>query len=108
MDYNKEYTQKLGSAEKAVSAISSGDVVDYGSFNGKPVLCDIALANRHEELKDVSVYAAVTVPPVPEVSKFPESFTYSDWHWSKLTRMLGFHGQPFYAPILYQRSLSAP
>jgi len=104
MDYSKQYSEKLTTAEKAVSTIKSGDVVDYGSFNGKPVVCDIALGNRHDELKDVSVYSAVTVPPVPEVSKYPESFTYSDWHWTKLTRLLGFHGQPFYAPILYQRA----
>ena len=104
MDYSKQYSEKLTTAEKAVSTIKSGDVVDYGSFNGKPVVCDIALANRHNDLKDVSIYSAVTVPPVPEVSKYPESFTYSDWHWTKLTRLLGFHGQPFYAPILYQRA----
>ncbi len=104
MDYTKEYSQKCVSAEKAVKVIESGDIVDYGSFNGKPVACDAALAERHNELRDVSVYAAVTVPPVPEVSKYTESFTYSDWHWTKLTRMLGFHGRPFYAPILYQRA----
>ncbi len=104
MSYLNEYSEKLTTAANAVSRIKSGDVVDYGSFNGKPVMCDIALAARAENLKDVQVYATTTVPPVPEVSKHPQSFSYVDWHWTKLTRMLQFVGQPFYSPILYQRA----
>lgn len=102
--YKNEYSQKLSSAQNAVSHIKSGDVVDYGSFNGKPVACDAALAERRSEIEDVSIYATVTVPPVPEVSKYTGSFTYIDWHWTKLTRMLQFTGQPYYSPILYQRA----
>ena len=100
-NYTTEYKSKLTNADKAVSSVKSGDIVDYGSFNGKPVVCDIALAKRANELSDVTIYAAVTVPPVPEVSKFPDSFIYNDWHWTKLTRLLQFHGKPFYSPILY-------
>lgn len=104
MNYQQEYNAKLVTADEAVKVIESGDVVDYGSFNGKPVQCDRALARRAGELKDVSIYATVTVPPVPEVAAFPESFTYTDWHWSKLTRLLQFKGEPFYSPMLYQRA----
>jgi len=102
--YRDQYNEKIAKAETAVSSINSGDVVDYGGFNGKPVLCDIALAKRADELRDVTVYAVTTAPPVPEVAKYPESFVYNDWHWSKLTRLLQFNGQPFYSPILYQRA----
>ena len=104
MDYQKIYSEKLRTADEAVKVVSSGDVVDYGSFNGKPVLCDIALSKRAGELRGVSIYSAVTVPPVPEVSAFPDSFIYMDWHWSKLTRLLQFKGDPFYSPMLYQRA----
>jgi len=104
MDYCKQYNEKLATADKAVKIINSGDVVDYGSFNGKPVLCDRALAKRAGELRDVSIYSTVTVPPAPEVASYPESFTYIDWHWSKLTRLLEFKGRPFYSPMLYQRA----
>ncbi len=102
MNYLGQYKQKLVSAEKAVSSIKSGDVVDYGFFNGKPVVCDQALAARADELKNVSIYTAVTLPPLPEVGKYPESFIYVDWQWSKLTRMIdkGFNSA-FYSPILY-------
>ncbi|HQP49370.1 MAG TPA: hypothetical protein PKX12_11615, partial [Spirochaetota bacterium] len=105
MDYRKEYEKKLVTADKAVACIKSGDVVDYGFFNGKPVLCDIALANRHEELRDVSIFTAVTVPPVPEVIKYPDSFSYMDWQWSKLTRIMHSQvEQAYYSPILYHRA----
>ncbi len=104
MNYQEEYKKRLTTADDAVKVIKSGDVVDYGSFNGKPVLCDRALAKRAGELKDVSIYATVTVPPVPEVASFPGSFTYIDWHWSKLTRLLEFKGEPYYSPMLYQRA----
>jgi len=105
MDYRKEYEKKLVTADKAVACINSGDVVDYGFFNGKPVLCDIALANRHEELQDVSIFTAVTVPPVPEVIKYPDSFSYMDWQWSKLTRIMHSQvEQAYYSPILYHRA----
>ncbi len=105
MDFKKEYAKKLVSADEAVKCISSGDVVDYGFFNGKPVVCDLALANRHEELRDVSIFTAVTVPPVPEVIKYPESFTYMDWQWSKLTRIMHSQvEQAYYSPILYHRA----
>lgn len=104
MNCSKEYRSKLVSPEKAVSVVSSGDIVDYGFFNGKPVVLDKALAARAEELRDVSVYTAVTVPPVPEIVNHPKSFCYIDWHWSKLTRMVNAFVQPaYYCPILYHR-----
>jgi acyl-CoA hydrolase len=102
MPYKKEYNRKLVSADEAVRAISPGDVVDYGFFNGKPVVCDQALARRASELKDVMVYAAVTVPPLPEVVRHPGSFIYIDWHWSKLTRMINAAFPPaYYSPVQY-------
>jgi len=102
MDFQKEYQKKLVPAGIAMKGIKSGDVVDYGFFNGKPVVCDTALAARAEELEDVTVYFAVTVPPLPEIAKYPDSFIYVDWQWSKLTRMIQKGvGPSFYSPILY-------
>lgn len=98
--YTEEYKQKLVSAEKAVSVVKSGDIVDYGFFCGKPVVCDQALAAR-TELKDVQVYCAVTVPPVPEVAKVKGSFIYNDWQFSKVSRILQSYGLCNYVPILY-------
>lgn len=102
MDFQKEYSSKLVSPEQAVKDVRSGDVIDYGFFNGKPVVLDQALAKRAGELQDVSVYFAVTVPPLPEVVKHPGSFIYIDWQWSKLTRMISQAvGPSYYSPILY-------
>ncbi|HOJ28452.1 MAG TPA: acetyl-CoA hydrolase/transferase C-terminal domain-containing protein [Spirochaetota bacterium] len=105
MNYWNEYKAKLTTPDDAVKVVECGDVVDYGFFNGKPVVLDQALARRAPELKDVLIYTAVTLPPVPEVIKHPESFTYIDWQWSKLTRLL--HTQveaAYYCPILYHRA----
>lgn len=98
--YKEEYQRKLVSAEEAVSVVKSGDIVDYGFFCGKPVACDQALAKR-TELKDVQVYCAVTVPPVPEVAKVKGSFIYNDWQFSKVSRILQSYGLCNYVPILY-------
>jgi acyl-CoA hydrolase len=40
----EEYRRKCVSADVAVKGINSGDVIDYGFFNGKPVAVDQALA----------------------------------------------------------------
>jgi len=105
MNHLREYENKLVSADAAVKCVCSGDVVDYGFFNGKPVMCDQALARRAPELENVSIYTAVSLPPVPEVIKHPDSFRYMDWQWSKLTRIM--HTQveaAYYSPILYHRA----
>ena len=103
--FELEYKSKLVSPEKAVMVVNSGDVVDYGMFNGKPVTVDKALAARADELSDVSIYATTSVPPLPEVTRYPESFIYQDWHWSKLTRMIHVGvSRAYYCPIQYHRA----
>ena len=42
MDFQKEYQQKLVSADEAVKIIKSGDWVDYGWTTGTPVALDAA------------------------------------------------------------------
>ncbi|MGE5398120.1 MAG: acetyl-CoA hydrolase/transferase family protein [Chitinophagales bacterium] len=106
MGFEREYKEKLVSAEQAVKVVKSGDRVDYSFFNGKPVVCDIALAGRKDELRDVKVYCAVTLPPVPEVAKIPDSFTYHDWQFSKVARVLQSYGLAYYSPILYHQANS--
>ncbi|MEZ4605018.1 MAG: hypothetical protein R2861_16920 [Desulfobacterales bacterium] len=79
--------------------------MDYGYFNGKPVDCDKALAQRAGELENVSIYTAVSLPPIPEVINHPDSFIYMDWHWSKLTRIITEQVSTcYYSPIQYHRA----
>ena len=89
--FQKMYKEKLRTAEEAVSIVKSGNWIDYAMFNGKPVVCDRALGARKDELKDIKIMAAVTIPPIPEVvAKDPkgEVFTYNDQHFSLLTRIM--------------------
>lgn len=102
MAYETEYREKRRKPEEVAALVKPGDVVDYGFFNGKPVLCDAALAARAAELSGVEIYAAVTLPPVPEVAKHPRSFTYNDFQYSKVTRMIAAQNpMVFYNPIIY-------
>ena len=102
MDFSSEYKQKLRTAEEAVKIVESGDAVDYGSFNAKPIQCDKALAKRADELKDVNVFCVLTLPPFPEVVSYPDSFTYNDGHFSKLSRIIQHEfSLAYYVPIFY-------
>ena len=107
-NFQEMYKEKLRTAEEAVRIVKSGDWIDFAMFNGKPVVCDRALAARKEELKDINIMAAVTIPPVPEVVlKDPqgEVFTYNDQHFSLLTRILQQQCKGvFYQPTLYGES----
>lgn len=102
MDFQAEYQSKLKTAAEAVKVVKSGDVVDYGFFNGKPVVCDQALAARAGELRDVHIFTAVSLPPVPAVLMAPQSFTYNDLQYSQLTRMAAKQSPSvYYVPIIY-------
>jgi len=104
MSYMREYKNKLKTPAEAAGMINSGDVIEYAQFNGRPVVFDNALGQRHEELSDVGVFFSVCLPPLPETCRHPESFIFHDWHWSKLTRMIqavpGTH--PYYNPVIYR------
>ena len=106
--FQQMYKEKLVTAEEAVKNVKSGDWIEWAMFNGKPVELDKALAARKDELRDIKIMAAVTVPPVPEVvQKDPlgEVFTYNDGHFSLLTRMLQEAcGGVYYQPTLYGES----
>ncbi|NLT19846.1 MAG: butyryl-CoA:acetate CoA-transferase, partial [Syntrophomonadaceae bacterium] len=99
------YKSKLCSAEEAVRGIEDGSWIDYGFFNGKPILCDKALAARKDELKEIFILAAVTLPPLPEVLNSDpkgEVFTYNSFHFSPVDRIMQQHlPNVFYNPILY-------
>jgi acyl-CoA hydrolase len=100
---SKMYQEKFCTPEEAAKHVQSGDYIDYGFFNGKPVAFDRALAARKAELKDVVIQSCVTLLPVPEVvlkDPFGEAFTYHDVHFSPLTRIMQSKGAQniFYAP----------
>lgn len=100
----EDYQKKCVPASEAVKIIKDGDNVDYGSFNGKPVVCDVALSERSEELSDIKIFSTVTLPPVPEVVKHPGSFTYHDMHFTKISRVLQRDFNiGYYVPVMYHQ-----
>ena len=100
--YDEEYKKKLVSAEEAVKCIQPGMKVDYGFMTSKPVVCDQALAARADELSNIEVAGAITLPPVPEVVKRPDVFAYHDLHFSKIARVLQRdYSLCHYTPIMY-------
>lgn len=104
MGFTGEYKKKLKTPAEAAGMINSGDSIECAQFNGRPVAFEQALAKRHEELRDVGIFFSVSLPPLAETCRHPESFIFHDWHWSKLTRMIQCipGTQPYYNPVVYR------
>lgn len=103
MDFQKEYKEKLVSADKAVSLIQSGDWVDYGWCTDTPDALDKALAKRTDELHDIKLRGGILLKPLAvfEREDAGEHFTWNSWHMSGIERKLINRGCAFYAPIRY-------
>ena len=104
MNYSAEYKSKLRKPEEVAALVNSFDHIDYGHFNGKPVVFDRALADRHEELNAVEIWTAVSVPPIPETAKHQHHFLYHDWQFSALSRVLQSYDRAYYSPIIYHQA----
>ena len=103
MDFQKEYQQKLVSADEAVKIIKSGDWVDYGWCTGTPDALDKALAKRTDELKDVKLRGGILLKPLAvfEREDAGEHFCWNSWHMSGIERKYISRGFSYYAPIRY-------
>ena len=103
MDFQKEYQQKLVTADEAVKVVNSGDWVDYGWCTGTPDVLDAALAKRTDELKDVNLRGGILLKPLAvfEREDAGEHFTWNSWHMSGIERKLINRGCAYYAPIRY-------
>ena len=103
MDFQKEYQQKLVSADEAVKIIKSGDWVDYGWCTGTPDALDKALAKRTDELKDVKLRGGILLKPLAvfEREDAGEHFCWNSWHMSGIERKYISRGYAYYSPIRY-------
>lgn len=101
--FEKEYKQKLVTADEAVKVIKSGDWVDYGWTTGTPVSLDKALAARADKLTNVNVRGGVLlwVPEIFKVKNVEEHFTWNSWHMTGIERKAINQGFAYYAPIRY-------
>lgn len=105
--YLEEYRRKLTTAEKAVQLVKSGDYLDYGTFNGKPIALDKALAARRDELQGVTVRVVASIPPVPQVVQQDptnKAFRYLSWYYSALDRKMGDLGLCDHLPFTYHEA----
>lgn len=103
MDFQKEYQQKLVSADEAVKIIKSGDWVDYGWCTGTPDALDKALAKRTDELKDVKLRGGILLKPLAVFKREDagEHFCWNSWHMSGIERKYISRGFAYYSPIRY-------
>ena len=103
MDFQKEYQQKLVSADEAVKIIKSGDWVDYGWCTGTPDALDKALAKRTDELKDVKLRGGILLKPLAvfEREDAGEHFCWNSWHMSGIERKYISRGFAYYSPLRY-------
>lgn len=103
MDFQKEYQQKLVSADEAVKIIKSGDWVDYGWCTGTPDALDKALAKHTDELKDVKLRGGILLKPLAvfEREDAGEHFCWNSWHMSGIERKYISRGFAYYSPIRY-------
>lgn len=62
-DWKKHYSERLTSVEEAAKCINSGDTIYFGSTLCVPGSFMDALADRHEELSDVTLIANMYLTP---------------------------------------------
>ncbi len=104
--YLEEYKSKLITAEKAASMVKSGDIVNYGAFNLKPIAYDEALGARAGEpgLEKVYIKLSGQMPPAPHVLlKDPEmkTFQVASWFFNAQDRYFGDKGILDFLPLNY-------
>jgi len=99
------YQEKLTSAEHAVQAVKSGDLVFMGEFVQNIEALDEALARRKEELSNVYLATVARTKPLKCVEADPkgEVFFWGDWHFSPLARKVSEHALVHYHPITYHQ-----
>jgi len=73
---------KTISARDAAALVRSGDWLDYGAVLGQPDAFDRALAERVDDLSNVSIRACLSVRPraVLEADPSREHFNFFNWH----------------------------
>jgi len=101
--WHSHYQKKLTSAENAVNAVTSGDIIFMGEFVQNVEALDEALAKRKQELSDIYLTTVTRTKPLKcvEADQKGEVFTWGDWHFSPLARKLSEHGLVHYHPITY-------
>ncbi len=103
MDYRKEYSEKLVSADEAAAIVKSGDWVEYAfGINGANDF-DKALAARINELWDVKIRCDIGAWPhhTNEADPTGDHFYWNSWHTGGLDRKYYNQGTLSYIPMKF-------
>ncbi len=104
-DYQKEYEQKLCSAEEAVKLVKDGDWIDYSHATAVPKLLDRALAERADEFEQVNVRGYLIYHPLAileaDVRLGRPVFFYNSWFMQGQDRKLLKDGYTSFIPMRY-------
>ncbi|MGE5379467.1 MAG: acetyl-CoA hydrolase/transferase family protein [Methylocystaceae bacterium] len=105
MTWNQLYSEKIVTAVQAAGKVKSGDTLVYGSFLGRPIDFDQALAARKEEINDVNIYYSGGMTPMETAVVDPthEHFTLNSWFFGAADRRLHEKDQLFYAPLHFSQ-----
>lgn len=104
----QRYREKLVSPEQAVKEVRSGDRVHYGLFGGNVRDLDLALAQRADELQDVTVYSTIWgneySPAIITADPKAEHFRYCNTHFSAIDRKLNKQGVCWFVPVQFREN----
>ncbi|MEA1961787.1 MAG: acetyl-CoA hydrolase/transferase C-terminal domain-containing protein [Bacillota bacterium] len=99
--YWDQYKEKLISASDAAKLVQSGDYIQFGAFQGRPIDYDIELAKRRDELRNVFIYLSTSLmPPLQTAMVDPshEHFTCNNYYFSAIDRKMADNNLMFYLP----------
>lgn len=96
---NRDYKQKLVSADEAAGLVANDMWVDYGAIGGFPSLIDEKLAGRARELFGVKIRAENCPSRIPGVDPQQEHFIYNSWFLGKQDRVHHAAGCCSYIPF---------
>jgi len=105
MTWNQQYRDKVVTAARAASKVKSGDTIIYGSFLGRPIDFDHALAARKDELRDINIFYSGGMSPTETAVADPshEHFTCNNWFFGGADRRLHEKNLMFYAPLHFSQ-----
>lgn len=103
MDYEKDYQQKLVTADQAAAVVKDGDWVDYGWCVGTNKAFDKALAKRMPELHDIKCRGGILLhePEIFKVENAAEHFTWNSWFMNPVERHAQSKGFCYMTPLRY-------
>ncbi|MGI5921285.1 MAG: acetyl-CoA hydrolase/transferase family protein [Syntrophomonadaceae bacterium] len=103
--FQKQYQEKLTTADKAAQLVKSGDIIFYGEFLMFPEVLDKALARRVNELQNVQLrYTCLTrIPEVVKANPSREHFIFDDYHFGAPARKMHDRNLCNYIPYTYHQ-----